>query len=108
MKESNPRINLPPLCERHSARLVKDAGYGPNDAWRALVIATQIALFQAASATPSIQLKLKGEIEGVEALGCLACCLPGRFDKIVQTAKTHDLGAIKSLGEEWVKPKDGR
>jgi len=99
----HPYIELPPLCDRHAARLVKETGYGPNDTWRALMIATQIALFQAATVTPSVQRKLKGKIEGMTDLGCLACRLPGRFQKIIQTAKGRDLGEIKKLGEGWIK-----
>lgn len=95
-------VKIPQMCQRHQARLVKNAKFAPTDAWRALVIVAQIALFQAAAATPSIQKKLGGKIEKLSELGCLACRLPGRFDTLINVAKSRDVGAIKRLGESWL------
>lgn len=103
MNEEKPLITLPQLCPKHQTQLVKDTKYGPNDAWRALMIASQIALFQAGSVTVSVQKKLDGNIELMSTLGCLACRLPHRFEQIIREGRSHDLGKIKNLGERWVK-----
>lgn len=47
-----PQIVLPDMCKTHQTLLVRQCGYGPEDPWRALLIATQIALFQGATADP--------------------------------------------------------
>lgn len=95
---------LPDLCPLHQRLLVTQAGYGPNDPWRSVIIATQIALFQAATADPKTYARIGGRIERLPELGCLACYKPDAFGQIVEAAKTHDLGAIKVLGESWVWP----
>lgn len=100
---TKPQITLPELCALHQRLLVHQAGYGPNDTWRALIIVTQIALFQGATADPSTHERIGGQIERLPELGCLACYKPDRFGEIVEAAKTHDLGQIKALGESWLK-----
>lgn len=96
-----PTIELPMLCKTHQSLLVHQAGYTPADPWRALTIATQIALFQAATADPATHARTGGLIARLPALGCLACYKPDAFGEIVEAAKTKDLGAIKRLGEAW-------
>ncbi len=93
---------VPDMCKTHLALLVHQAGYGPNDTWRAVIIAAQIALFQAATCDPRIQKESGGEVENLTKLGCLACQKPDSFGEIVEAAKTHDLGNIKRLGERWI------
>lgn len=101
-------VALPNMCNRHQTLLVRQCGYGPDDPWRSLLIATQIALFQGASTDPKVHAETQGKVENFSGLGCLACRKPDLFgqliDKVQRTfpRETH-LSAIKSLGEEWVR-----
>lgn len=99
----NPQITLPELCKLHQRLLVSQAGYSEKDPWRALMIATQIALFQGATADPATHERIGGLIERLPELGCLACYKPDKFGEIVEVAKTHDIGNIKKLGESWLR-----
>ena len=103
MSKEQPKINIPELCKLHHKVLVRDAGYSESDSWRSLTIATQIALFQTVTSDKSIMKKLKGNIEKLPRIGCLACCKPDAFGKILEVAKTHDIGKIKELGEKWIQ-----
>ena len=94
---------MPDMCQTHQHLLVKQAGYSVNDAWQALIITSQVALFQAATCDPKTHQKIGGDILRLPELGCLACYKPDAFGEIVEAAKTHDLGAIKKLGEGWVQ-----
>ena len=99
----NPKIVLPDMCQLHQHLLVKQAGYSPDSPWRSVIIAAQIALFQATTADPTTYERIDGRIERLAELGCLACYKPDAFGEIVEAAKTHDLGVIKVLGESWAK-----
>lgn len=98
-----PLIRVADMCPRHQHLLVTQAQYTPDDAWRALIIVAQIALMQAATCDPATHEKTAGDLGKLEALGCLACLKPDAFGEIVETAKLHDFGKIKALGEQWVK-----
>lgn len=98
--ETKPQVNVPEMCQRHQHKLVHGAGLGPNDVWRVLILVAQIALFQGATATPSVHKRLEGNIENITKLGCLACRLPGKFELILR--KGADFTAIKAMGESWV------
>lgn len=97
-----PVIHMPPLCQTHRVLLVRQARYGPTDPWLALEVATTMVLFQGATCDPKIHEELGGDITNMPKLGCLACRKPDLFGEIVEVAKTHDLGAIKRLGEKWI------
>lgn len=101
---SEPRITLPDMCQLHQTLLVRQAGYGPADPWRSLVIGVQIALFQAVTADEATYVHIDGLVENIPKLGCLACFKPDAFGELVEAAKSHDLGAVKRLGESWGKP----
>lgn len=101
------RITLAPMCETHRVLLVRQCGYRPQDTWRALEIATQVALFQGATADPKVRAETGGVVEKISELGCLACRKPDLFgelvDKVQRTfPRTSHLAAIKALGEGWV------
>lgn len=100
---STPQVNLPQICQKHHKLLVMQAGYSEHDAWRALVIASNIALFKAMTLDPKVHAKINGQIERIGSLGCFACYKPDAFGQIVEAAKTHDLGEIKRLIEHWVE-----
>jgi len=100
---SNPQIEIPNLCEKHQSLLVYQAGYKPNDSWRALIIISQIAIFQGVTADPKMQKKIGLDITNIKTLGCLACQKPDIFGEVVEAAKTHDFGNIKKLGEKYIK-----
>lgn len=98
-------INVPDMCKLHQTLLVQQAQYTRDDAWRALIIMAQIALFQAATADPHFHERIDGKLERIGEVGCLACFKPDAFGEIVEAAKNkNDTGAIKRLGESWVKP----
>ena len=104
---SGPTITLPDMCRTHQALLVKQLGYGPQDPWRALLVAAQIALFQGATTDPKVQTELGGDATRLQELGCLGCRKPDLFGALIDTAqkafpRKARLGAIKSLGERWV------
>lgn len=106
MGEQMP-VMLPDMCKTHQVLLVRQCAYGPQDPWRALLIATQIALFQGASADPKVHAETGGKIENFGRLGCLACRNPDLFgtliDKVQATVpRDAHIGAIKTLGEQWV------
>lgn len=96
-------LMMPPMCDKHQYLLCQQAGYKESDPWRALIIVSQLALFQAMTADPKIYERVHGKVECIAELGCHACCKPDAFGEIVEAAKTHDLGAIKKLGEKWVQ-----
>jgi hypothetical protein len=95
-------LRLPEMCGTHQSLLVQQTGYGPNDTWQALIMISQIALFQGASVDPKVYAECGGEITNFEKLGCLACRKPDLFGEIVEVAKTKNLGKVKELGESWV------
>lgn len=99
---SEPQVMLAPFCERHRFELVKRARYGQSDPWRVLIVMAQIAMFQGATATPSVHKRVSGDVEKIEELGCLACRLPHKWDHLLDAAK-DSLTKVKSLGESWVR-----
>jgi hypothetical protein len=100
---SEPPINVPDMCKLHQSLLVQQAGYSRNDPWRSLIIMAQMALFQGASADPAFWQRIGDDLKRISEIGCLACFKPDRFGEIVEAAKLKDAGAIKRLGESWVK-----
>lgn len=94
-------VNIPDMCKTHQSLLVRQCNYGPNDSWRVLIVASQVALFQAAAIR--LQDKIGSDIQKVSTLGCLACQMPDAFGEIVEAGKTHDLLNIKALGDKWAK-----
>lgn len=103
MSNGQPQITVPDMCRLHQSLLLSQAGYTRNDPWRSLIIMAQIALFQGASADPAFHEKVGGDLGRIGEVGCLACFKPDRFGEIVEAAKLEDAGAIKRLGESWVK-----
>lgn len=99
----NVNIAIPDLCQKHQWLLVKQARYKETDPWRALVIITNIALFQAVTSDGVSYARIGGDVARIGELGCLACHKPDAFGQIVEAAKTRELGAIKALGERWVE-----
>lgn len=98
-------IKIQPLCKNHRSELLRKAKYRPTDPWRALEICAGIAMFQGATATPTVWKKLDGDVYGIEKLGCLACRLPAKWAELLRVAKSRDLGEIKKLGELWLSKK---
>jgi hypothetical protein len=94
---------VPDMCQKHQSLLVHQAGYKESDPWRALVIISQVALFQAATCDDKTHKVIAGDIGRIGELGCLACYKPDAFGEVVEAAKSHELGAIKALGERWLK-----
>lgn len=104
----NAQIKIPDLCRNHLARLVRGARYSDSDPWLALTIATQVALFHAATADEAIQARCEGDATKIGDFGCLACLEPAAFAQIVSIArKSKDLKGIKQLGESWVHAARG-
>lgn len=97
-----PRINLPDLCKLHQSLLVQQAGFGPDDPWRALLVVTNVVLFQGATCDPKVHEESGGDITKVAALGCMACRKPDLFGEVVEAAKSHDIGQVKALGDKWI------
>lgn len=95
-------ITLPEMCKTHESLLVHQAGYKPSDPWRALLVISQVALFQGASCDPKVYAEVGGDVMQFKRLGCLACRKPDLFGELVEAAKTHELGDIKTLGEQWI------
>lgn len=102
MSDVNPQIAVPNMCQKHQRLLVEQVGVGPAGPWRSLIIMAQIALFQGATADPSMHDRIGGDITRITEIGCLACFKPDRFGEIVEVAK-HNPGDLKALGETWVK-----
>lgn len=100
-----PTIHVPDMCKTHQSLLVHQAKYSRQDPWRALIVMAQIALFQAATADDYFYERVGGDIRRIGEVGCLACFKPDAFGEIVEAAKSHDPGAIKALGESWLKKK---
>lgn len=96
-------VEVPQFCDRHQAKLVHAAGFKPEDPWRALLIIGTLVMFQGASCHRRIWEKVEGDVARVKELGCLACKLPGLFETLARTAKSKDPGAIKELGERWIR-----
>lgn len=99
----DPMITCPNMCQLHQSLLVRQCGFKPSDPWRVLMVMTQIALFQGATADPETHRRTGGDVTRIPELGCLACWKPDRFGEIVDAARTKGMSAIKPLGESWVK-----
>lgn len=99
-------IHVASMCQTHRVLLVRQCEYGRDDPWRALEIATQIALFHGVTADPRTHAETGGQIEKVAGFGCLACRKPDLFgtliDTVQKTPRREHFGAIKALGEKWV------
>lgn len=100
---SQVQMQMADICKKHQILLVKQTKFSPKDPWQALIVVTQIALFQAATADKKTYGRIDGDITKLPSLGCLACYKPDAFGEIVEAAKSHDLGKVKALGEGWVK-----
>lgn len=98
-----PRINIPDMCKMHQSLLVHQVGVPESGPWRSLIIMAQIALFQGATADPTFYERLGGDLGRIGEIGCLACFKPDRFGEIVEAVKSTDAGAIKRLGESWLR-----
>ena len=101
MADKEPAIKMPDMCDKHQYLLVHQARYSKRDPWQALIIAAQIALFQAAMTHKRTHDLTGGDVNRLSELGCLACYRPDAFGEIVEEAKSHDLKRIKALGEGW-------
>lgn len=99
--ERRPQIRVPDLCPTHLSLLVHGAGYRKSDPWQALVLVAQIALLRGAAADPAIRFRCDDDLSRISDLGCLGCQKPDCFGEIVEVAKSHDLDAVKRLGESW-------
>jgi len=95
-------IKVPSLCTKHQTLLVHQAKYKESDPWQALIICANIVLFQAVTCDARTHEQTAGDINRVSEFGCLACRKPDAFGAIVEAAKSHDLGKIKALGEQWI------
>lgn len=93
---------IPDICQKHQWLLVHQVGYKDSDPWRSLIIASNIALFQAATCDESTHARIGGDVKRIGELGCLACYKPDAFGELVEVAKLRDLGALKALGERWI------
>lgn len=100
---NQPIVMVPEMCQTHQSLLVHQALYAETDPWQALIVMANVALFQGASADPKIHAECQGDITHISKLGCLGCRKPDLFGEIVEAAKTHELGDIKTLGEKWVQ-----
>lgn len=97
---------MPNMCKTHQSLLVHQCGFGPNDTWRSLIIMAQIALFQAATADDNFWKILDDDINNISRIECLACFKPDKFGEIVDIVQRKGQGAIKELGESWLKKGD--
>ncbi len=97
------QIKLANMCDTHQRLLLQQAGYSEKEAWRALIVVSQVALFQAATCDDRIHKRIGGDLSKLQELGCLACLKPDSFGSIVEVAKGKDLGKIKALAEGWIK-----
>lgn len=96
-------VHVPDMCPLHRSLLMHQAGYSKEEPWRALIIMAQIALFQATTADPALHERIGDDITRLPKIGCLVCFKPDAFGEIVEAAKDKDPGAIRRLGESWVK-----
>ena len=107
---TNPgsEIKIPEFCYRHAHEIVHSAKFKPDDQWQALLIISNVAMFQGASATPSVWKKIDGDASRFTGLGCLACCLPFKYRAVlthIRRPQTKDdlLTGLKQLGMKWVE-----
>lgn len=96
------QIKVPQFCPKHHSLLVHQANYKKTDAWQAMTVVANLVIFQAVTADPKTQEKIKDDITKIENFGCLACYKPDAFGEIVEAAKTHDLSKIKAVGEKYL------
>lgn len=99
---TNPRIDVPAMCQRHQRLLLDQIGIGPDGPWRSHIIVAQIALFQATTAHPSTYARIGGDVTRIGELGCLACDRPDAFGEIVQAFQRGGIAAVKQYGEQLV------
>jgi hypothetical protein len=101
-------IMLPNICTKHQSLLIHQAKYKETDAWQALLICANLVLFQAVTCDARTHEQTGGDIHRISEFGCLACRKPDSFGAIVEVAKSHDLGKIKSLGEQWIAKNEAK
>jgi hypothetical protein len=99
---TRPTITVPDMCQRHQRLLLDQIGIGPDGPWRSAIVASQVTLFQGATAHPSTSARLGGDITRIGELGCLACDRPDVFGQVVQAWRAGGMGAVKALGEQLV------
>jgi hypothetical protein len=58
---------------------------------------------QAATSDDEIRDRVGGDVFRIAELGCLGCLRPDALAAIIKAGQSHDLGEIKTLGEEWVR-----
>ena len=102
MSDKQKYITPSELCDKHQALLIHQAKYLETDPWRALLIAAQIVLFQAATCHSNLKNRIGEDITKIGEVGCLACFNPAAFGELVEVAKAHDIKKIKELGDKWV------
>lgn len=98
----NAQIEISEMCQKHQSLLVRQAGYGPNDGWRGLLIVAQVVLFQMCTTDKKLHERTGGDITKFKSLGCLACLHPDYFGEVVEAAKDPSPGALKALGERYI------
>lgn len=103
--KDKPLIQIPNMCKMHQSLLVNQCNFTKNDPWRSLIIMAQVSLFQAATVDDNFYQEIDGDLLKTEKIGCLACFKPNIFDEIVNVVQTKGQGAIKELGESYLKPK---
>lgn len=112
MSEDRNVIPIPDMCGKHQYLLVRQCSYGPHDPWRALLVSTQIALFQGATSDLGVWREADGRVENLMKIGCLACRKPDLFGELVDVVQKSDsmtdhIQAIKRRGELWVSSAKG-
>jgi hypothetical protein len=95
-------VEITPLCQKHQALLVSQAGYSESDPWRALLIIANTVLFQMTSCDPKVYARVGGDVHRFKELGCLACLHPDYFGEVVQAAQSPHPLALKRLGETYI------
>jgi hypothetical protein len=98
VSEEPTRIEVPSLCRRHQVETVRRLQVGPEGPWRATIIMTQIALFQACTAR-DLHARTGGDLTKVPSVGCLACFDPEAFRDVTSAG----MSGIKAKGEGYVE-----
>lgn len=95
------QLDIPVMCGYHQSLLIHHARYKVTDPWKILIIATNTALLHAAMNDPRTFKVTRGDLLKIKNLPCLACFKTDAFYRIIDVAKSRDIGKIKELGESW-------
>jgi hypothetical protein len=106
-------IHVPALCQKHNSAVVSRLRIPESGPWQAAIAINQVFLFQAATENPIVWQRCGQTDEGRETkdlslvlaeIGCLACFLPEKFERVIGLIKRKGLNEAARISR--IPPPD--